>query len=69
MATFKKPLPGEITWVDLTVEHAVKVRDFYSKVIGWKPVGVDMGGYKDFSMNLRGSGQDFKPAVSRNFLR
>jgi len=27
---------GDIIWTDLTVEDASGIRDFYSKVVGWK---------------------------------
>ena len=57
MADSKKPAVGSITWRDLTVKDAEKVRDFYSKVVGWKTSPVDMGGYNDFNMNLPGSGE------------
>jgi predicted enzyme related to lactoylglutathione lyase len=46
----KKPELGTIVWSDLTVKNAEQVRDFYAKVVGWKPESVDMGGYSDFSM-------------------
>jgi predicted enzyme related to lactoylglutathione lyase len=46
-----KPPVGSITWMDLTVKPAVKVRDFYKAVAGWKSSDVDMGGYSDFCMN------------------
>jgi len=49
-----KPKVGDIAWRDLTVKHAVKVRDFYAAVVGWKSAGVDMGGYEDFCMNRPG---------------
>jgi uncharacterized protein len=42
---------GSITWTDLTVENAERIRDFYSEVVGWTTSGVDMGGYDDFTMN------------------
>lgn len=42
---------GNIVWFDLTVKNADEVRDFYSEVVGWKPVPVDMKGYNDYSMN------------------
>lgn len=45
-----KPKPGTIGWVDLTVEHADQIRDFYSSVVGWKPEAVEMDGYTDFNM-------------------
>lgn len=57
MADSKNPAVGSITWRDFTVKDAEKVRDFYSKVVGWKSSPVDMGGYNDFNMNLPGSGE------------
>lgn len=39
-----------IGWVDLTIENAEVTRDFYSRVMGWRPEPVDMGGYADFNM-------------------
>ncbi len=48
MAT--KPEIGSITWCDLTVSDAAKVKDFYEKVVGWKADPVSMGDYDDFSM-------------------
>lgn len=45
-----KPKPGTIVWHDLTVDNAAEVRDFYTKVIGWKPEEVNMGNYSDYSM-------------------
>ncbi|MEK7466526.1 MAG: VOC family protein [Planctomycetota bacterium] len=53
----KKPEPGSITWFDLTVRDAPRLRDFYRKVAGWKSVGLDMGGYQDFCMNMPKSGK------------
>ncbi len=41
---------GKITWQDLTVKDAEKVRDFYAKVVGWRAEPVEMGGYSDFNM-------------------
>ncbi len=43
-----KPKIGSIVWKDLTVENADEIRDFYCKVVGWKPSAVDMGGYSDY---------------------
>lgn len=45
-----KPEIGSITWCDLTVSDAAKVKDFYEKVVGWKADPVSMGDYNDFSM-------------------
>jgi predicted enzyme related to lactoylglutathione lyase len=41
---------GIIKWVDLTVDDAESVRDFYSAVVGWESAGLDVGGYEDFVM-------------------
>ena len=43
---------GKIGWFDLTVEDAPAIRDFYSKVVGWKPEDVNMGEYSDFNMTM-----------------
>jgi uncharacterized protein len=52
----EQPETGAMVWIDLTVDNAETVRDFYSAVVGWKTEEVDMGGYSDFSMNTPGSG-------------
>lgn len=41
---------GDIGWLDLTVEDADSVRDFYAAVVGWTPQDVSMGDYADYSM-------------------
>ena len=41
---------GHIGWVDLTIEEAPAVRDFYQEVIGWSSQGLSMGDYDDFTM-------------------
>ncbi|MGH9766758.1 MAG: VOC family protein [Blastocatellia bacterium] len=51
MSDQKNAKIGSITWIDLTVENAEQIRDFYSAVVGWSASGVDMGGYNDFNMN------------------
>lgn len=53
----KKKGVGEIAWLDLTVEDAESVRDFYSEVVGWTFSPVDMGGYDDFCMYAPQSGE------------
>ena len=45
-----KPPVGSIGWIDLTVDNAEQVRDFYAAVTGWRPEPVVMGGYDDFNM-------------------
>jgi predicted enzyme related to lactoylglutathione lyase len=41
---------GRIGWIDLTVEDAIGVRDFYGEVAGWTSSPVSMGDYDDFAM-------------------
>lgn len=54
----KQPDPlGSIAWLDLTVRDAQRVGEFYAKVVGWKPQGLDMGGYEDFVMTMPASGE------------
>ena len=43
---------GRIEWMDLTVDDASHVRNFYTSVVGWSSSEVDMGSYSDFTMNL-----------------
>lgn len=50
------PKPGEISWIDLTVERAEQIRDFYQAVVGWTPEPLSMGAYSDFVMNADGTG-------------
>ena len=57
MTETDKPEPGSIGWVDLTVENAEAVRDFYAAVAGWQPSEVDMGGYNDFNMTSPTTGE------------
>jgi uncharacterized protein len=47
--------PGQIGWVDLTVDNASEIRDFYRAVVGWEYREVEMDGYADYAMtNLEG---------------
>jgi len=48
---------GRIGWIDITVEDAESLRDFYAAVAGWRPESVSMGDYDDFTMTLAGSGE------------
>ena len=50
-----KPV-GSIGWVDLTVENADAVRDFYREVAGWHSAGLSMGDYEDYVMSEPASG-------------
>jgi predicted enzyme related to lactoylglutathione lyase len=50
MSDEKTPETGTIAWTDLTVDNAEEIKDFYAKVVGWKPVPFEMSGYADFNM-------------------
>ncbi len=41
---------GSLGWVDLTVDAAPTLRDFYATVAGWEPEAHDMGDYSDYVM-------------------
>jgi len=51
-----KPQVGSIGWIDLTINDAEGVRDFYASVVGWNHEPVDMGGYADFTMTIPATG-------------
>jgi uncharacterized protein len=61
MSENTKPEIGSIGWIDLTVDHAATVRDFYQAVVGWKAQGLEMSEagskYEDFVMMAPGSGK------------
>ena len=48
---------GAVTWLDLTVQDAAQIRDFYGEVVGRRPEGADMEGYQDFVMNQPEGGE------------
>ena len=48
---------GKIGWLDMTVENAPAVRDFYKAVVGWTSDEVDMDGYSDYVMQAPVSGE------------
>ena len=56
MSEEKRPVIGTVSWMDLTVADAPRVRDFYREVVGWDVTDVDMGGYSDYCMNAPESG-------------
>ncbi|WP_286272037.1 VOC family protein [Thalassotalea hakodatensis] len=47
---------GEMAWLDLSVQNATEVKDFYQNVIGWQTSEVSMGDYQDYAMLTPGSG-------------
>ena len=48
---------GKIGWIDMTVDNAEELRDFYTNVVGFKPESVAMGDYADFNMTMPASGE------------
>lgn len=46
---------GRIEWIDLTVDDASRMRNFYKSVVGWTSSDVPMGTYEDFCMNVPGT--------------
>jgi uncharacterized protein len=54
MAEDHKTEIGSVTWFDLTVDNAENIKEFYSKVVGWTSVPVQMKGYDDYNMNKPG---------------
>lgn len=47
---------GKIGWIDMTVDDAPGVRDFYKAVVGWETEDVAMDGYSDYVMKMPASG-------------
>jgi len=47
---------GKIGWIDMTVEDAPAVRDFYKAVVGWDSEDVSMGDYSDYTMKMPATG-------------
>jgi predicted enzyme related to lactoylglutathione lyase len=64
---------GRIGWIDMTVDNASGVKEFYKAVVGWTSEDVSMGEYSDYSMlapsgecvsgicHARGSNADLPP--------
>jgi len=59
---------GHIHWHDYTMKDAARVRDFYSKVVGWSSSDVAMsdsnGAYADYCMHAPGSDGNPGPVVA-----
>lgn len=47
---------GKIGWIDMTVEDASGLRDFYREVVGWNVEDTSMGDYSDYTMMSPGDG-------------
>ena len=41
---------GKIGWIDMSVDDADSIRDFYKAVVGWGSDDVSMGDYADYAM-------------------
>jgi predicted enzyme related to lactoylglutathione lyase len=48
---------GKIGWIDITVDDAPCLRDFYADVVGLVPAAVSMGDYDDFNMAMPADGE------------
>ncbi len=48
---------GKVGWIDITVDDAAGLRDFYADVVGLAPEAVSMGEYDDFNMTVPASGE------------
>lgn len=48
---------GTIGWIDMSVDDADGIRDFYKAVVGWGHESVSMGDYDDYAMTAS-SGDD-----------
>lgn len=48
---------GKIGWIDISVDDASGLRDFYKEVVGWTSEDVSMGEYSDYSMAMPGTGE------------
>ncbi len=73
--------PGTMGWMDLTIDDAEGVRDFYKEVVGFTHSEVPMGDYSDFCMippaggdptcgvcHARGSNTDLPPVWIPYFI-
>jgi uncharacterized protein len=56
MGSGEKRAPGTLIGLDLTVQDAESLRDFYACVIGWEAEPLDLGGYSDYFMKAPSTG-------------
>ena len=57
----KKKDTGKIGWIELTVENASELKDFYDQVTGWDSSAVSLGDYEDYCVMppaIEGNPQD-----------
>ena len=48
---------GKVGWIDITVDDAEGVRDFYQAVVGWDCEETSMGEYSDYTMKMPSNGE------------
>jgi len=48
---------GKIGWLDMTVDDASGIRDFYKAVTGWQTEVISMGDYDDYVMKTPAEGE------------
>jgi hypothetical protein len=48
---------GKVGWIDITVDDADGLRDFYKEVVGWDSDAVSMGDYSDYTMKTPSGGE------------
>lgn len=47
---------SKIGWLDITVQDATSLRDFYSEVANFETQGIKMGDYEDYVLKADGQG-------------
>ena len=48
---------GKVGWIDITVDNADGLHDFYQEVVGWESDAVSMGEYSDYTMKMPSNGE------------
>ncbi len=48
---------GKVGWIDITVDDADGLRDFYQEVVGWDCEETSMGEYSDYTMKMPSNGE------------
>ncbi|MCH8943557.1 MAG: VOC family protein [Proteobacteria bacterium] len=49
---------GKVGWIDITVDNADGLHDFYQEVVGWESNAVSMGEYTDYTMKMPANGEE-----------
>lgn len=48
---------GNVGWIDITVDNAGGLHDFYQEVVGWESDAVSMGEFSDYTMKMPSNGE------------